>query len=123
MHQTYDYAAWYDLIRSLQPDAVISVKGPDVRWVGNEGGVGRTTEWSVIPLSQPPESFTWPDMQGADLGSRAKLTPGSHLWWYPAEVNTSILNGWFWSAEKRPKSAAASWTTSTRPSAATATCS
>jgi alpha-L-fucosidase len=104
--QTYDYAAWYDLIRRLRPEAVISVKGPDTRWVGNEGGIGRTTEWSVIPLSEPPESFTWPDMQGADLGSRAKLTPGSHLWWYPAEVNTSILNGWFWSAEKRPKSAA-----------------
>jgi alpha-L-fucosidase len=104
--QTYDYAAWYDLIRRLQPRAVISVKGPDTRWVGNEGGIGRTTEWSVIPLSQAPESFTWPDLQGRDLGSRAKLTPGSHLWWYPAEVNTSILNGWFWSAEKRPKSTA-----------------
>lgn len=63
-------------------------------------------EWSVIPLSQPPETFTWPDMQGADLGSRAKLTPGSHLWWYPAEVNTSILNGWFWSGRKRTRSAA-----------------
>lgn len=106
VHQTYDYAAWYDLIRRLQPEAVISVKGPDVRWVGNEGGYGRTTEWSVIPLSAPPEEFTWPDMQANDLGSRAKLTPGSHLWWYPAEVNTSILNGWFWSAEKRAKSPA-----------------
>jgi alpha-L-fucosidase len=106
VEQTYDYAAWYDLIRRLQPRAVISVKGPDVRWVGNESGIGRTTEWSVIPLSRPPESFTWPDMQGADLGSRAKLTPGSHLWWYPAEVNTSILDGWFWSARKRTKSAA-----------------
>jgi alpha-L-fucosidase len=103
VHETYDYAAWYDLIRHLQPEAVISVKGPDVRWVGNEGGVGRTTEWSVIPLSQPPERFTWPDMQAADLGSRAKLAPGSYLWWYPAEVNTPILNGWFWSADKRPK--------------------
>jgi alpha-L-fucosidase len=106
VEQTYDYSAWYDLIRRLRPEAVISVKGPDTRWVGNEGGIGRTTEWSVIPLPQPPESFTWPDMQAADLGSRAKLTTGSHLWWYPAEVNTSILNGWFWSAQKRPKSAA-----------------
>lgn len=105
VHQTYDYAAWYDLIRRLQPDAVISVKGPDVRWVGNEGGVGRTTEWSVIPLSQPPDEFTWPDMHGA-LGDRAKLTPGSHLWWYPAEVNTSILHGWFWAEGKRVKSPA-----------------
>jgi alpha-L-fucosidase len=106
VHETYDYAAWYELIRKLQPGAVISVKGPDVRWVGNEGGYGRPTEWSVLPLNQPPEKFTWPDQQAQDLGSRAKLTPGSYLWWYPAEVNTPILNGWFWSPEKRAKSPA-----------------
>ncbi|HWA27475.1 MAG TPA: alpha-L-fucosidase [Lacunisphaera sp.] len=106
VQQTYDYAAWYDLIRRLQPDAVISVKGPDVRWVGNEGGVGRTTEWSVIPLAQPPEKHGWPDLTARDLASRAKLTPGSHLWWYPAEVNTSILHGWFWAEGKRVKSPA-----------------
>jgi alpha-L-fucosidase len=106
VQETYDYAAWYELIHKLQPGAVISVKGPDVRWVGNEGGVGRTTEWSVIPLPQPPEKFTWADMQGGDLGSREKLKPGSCLWWYPAEVNTPILNGWFWSAAKRAKSPA-----------------
>jgi alpha-L-fucosidase len=106
VHETYDYAAWYDLIRRLQPGAVISVKGPDVRWVGNEGGYGRTTEWSVIPLPEPPEKHTWPDRQEQDLGSRAKLKPGSYLWWYPAEVNAPILNGWFWSAEKRVKSPA-----------------
>ena len=106
VHETYDYAAWYEMIHKLQPGAVISVKGPDVRWVGNEGGYGRTTEWSVLPLNQPPEKFTWPDQQAQDLGSRAKLTPGSWLWWYPAEVNTPILNGWFWSAEKRAKSPA-----------------
>jgi alpha-L-fucosidase len=106
VHETYDYAAWYDLIHKLQPGAVISVKGPDVRWVGNEGGVGRTTEWSVVPLPTSPESYTWLDRQEQDLGSRAKLKPGSHLWWYPAEVNTSIINGWFWSADKRAKSPA-----------------
>ena len=68
--ETYDYAAWYDLIRHLQPDAIIFGKGPDGRWVGNEGGVGCTTEWSVIPLPRPPESFNWPDMTAQDLGSR-----------------------------------------------------
>lgn len=104
--ETYDYAAWYDLIRKLQPEAVISVKGPDVRWVGNEGGYGRTTEWSVLPLPEPPEMHTWPDRVEQDLGSRAKLKPGSYLWWYPAEVNTPILNGWFWHPEKRAKSPA-----------------
>ena len=106
VHETYDYAAWYDLIRKLQPKAVISCKGPDVRWVGNESGVGRTTEWSVIPLPQQPDTFRWPDMTDRDLGSRSKLTPGSHLWWDPAQVNNPILYGWFWAPKKRVRTAA-----------------
>ena len=104
--ESYDYQAWYDLIRKLQPNAVIFGKGPDARWVGNEGGVGRTTEWSVVPLPASPNHYNWPDMTDQDLGSRAKLAPGSHLWWYPAEVNTSILYGWFWADKKPVKSAA-----------------
>jgi alpha-L-fucosidase len=103
--ETYDYAAWYDLIRKLQPQAVIMGKGPDVRWVGTESGYGRSTEWSVIPLQQAPGEFTWPDMVAADLASRTQLKPGSHLWWYPAETNVTILdNGqWFWARDKRPR--------------------
>jgi alpha-L-fucosidase len=105
VHETYNYQAWYDLIRSLQPNAVIMGKGPDVRWVGNEGGVGRTTEWSVVPLPTSPDQCRWPDLYG-DLGSRDKLTPGSHLWWYPAEVNVTILDrgAWFWAPQKHPRS-------------------
>ncbi|MBP1202107.1 alpha-L-fucosidase [Duganella sp. 1411] len=104
VQQAYDYGAWYDLIRKLQPDAVIMGKGPDVRWVGTESGYGRTTEWSVVPLPTAPGDFTWPDMHG-DLGHRAQLTPGSHLWWYPAETNVTMLaNGqWFWARDKRPR--------------------
>lgn len=105
VEQRYDYAAWYHLIRSLQPNAVIMGKGPDVRWVGSESGYGRTTEWSVIPLPTAPDRFDWPDWQGGDLGSRAQLKPGAHLWWYPAETNVTILgNGqWFWARTKRPR--------------------
>jgi alpha-L-fucosidase len=105
VHETYNYEAWYHLIRSLQPNAVIMGKGPDVRWVGNEGGVGRTTEWSVIPLPTSPETFNWPDLTAGDLGSRARLAPGSHLWWFPAEVNTTILDNsqWFWARNKHPR--------------------
>lgn len=108
VHETYNYQAWYDLIRHLQPGAVIMGKGPDVRWVGNEGGVGRTTEWSVIPLPVSPDECRWPDLQNGDLGSRSQLTPGSHLWWYPAEVNVTMLaNGaWFWAPSKHPRSIA-----------------
>lgn len=106
VRETYNYNAWYDLIRHLQPGAVIIGKGPDVRWVGNEGGVGRTTEWSVVPLPTSPDAFRWPDMTGRDLGSRAKLRPGSYLWWFPAEINVTILaNGaWFWAPQKHPRS-------------------
>jgi alpha-L-fucosidase len=103
--ETYDYTAWYDLIRKLQPNAVIMGKGPDVRWVGSESGYGRPTEWSVVPLPTAPADFRWPDMTDGDLGSRAKLVPGSHLWWYPAETNVTMLgNGqWFWARDKRPR--------------------
>jgi alpha-L-fucosidase len=104
--ETYNYNAWFDLIRHLQPGAIIFGKGPDGRWVGNEGGVGRTTEWSVIPLPVPPENFLWPDMQAGDLGSRAKLKPGSYLWWYSTETNVTILRDgqWFWWTWKHPRS-------------------
>lgn len=104
--EAYDYAAWYDLIRKLQPHAIIFGKGPDARWVGNESGIGRTTEWSVIPLPMSPDTYTWPDMTDQDLGSRAKLKAGSYLWWYPAEVNEPILSGWFWNAQKHVRTAA-----------------
>lgn len=33
--QTYDWQRIYNTVRALQPDAVISVCGPDVRWCGN----------------------------------------------------------------------------------------
>lgn len=47
--QVYDWDRYYAVIRELQPKAVISVCGPDVRWIGNEGGRVRKSEWSVIP--------------------------------------------------------------------------
>lgn len=50
--QVYDFTRYYETIRKLQPQAVIAVIGPDVRWVGTESGYGRDTEWSVIPASE-----------------------------------------------------------------------
>lgn len=103
--QTYNRTAWYDLIRRLRPEAVIAVKGPDVRWVGNENGVSRTTEWSPLPIPVAPEQHGWGDMTAADLGSRAKLTRGSYLTWYPAEADVPVLHGWFWAPSKTARSA------------------
>jgi alpha-L-fucosidase len=94
--QNYAYQDWYKLIRLLQPGAVIFGKGPDVRWVGNEAGGSRAEEWSVVPLPVAPEQFTWPDMTGSDLGSRAKIKGAPWLAWYPAETDVSIRPGWFY---------------------------
>ena len=46
--QVYDFVRWYELIRKLQPEAVIAVMGPDVRWVGTETGRGREMEWNGV---------------------------------------------------------------------------
>jgi len=61
-----------------------------VRWVGNEAGVCRSSEWSVLPQHFGDQTF-W------DLGSRKALMKSSEpLVWYPAEVDVSIRDGWFY---------------------------
>lgn len=113
--QVYDFGAYYQHIRKLQPGAVISVMGPDVRWVGTESGYGRETEWSVVPLedqwlkkiadeSQRHVAFA-PDslMRRKDLGSRERLFDAKTLVWYPAETNTSIRRGWFYHEDQNDK--------------------
>ena len=95
-NQQYTHASWYELIRTLVPDAVIFGKGPDVRWCGNEGGHTRTAEWNVIPLPVHPDQCTWPDLRAQDLGSRAKLLEAKYLYYLPPEINTSIRHGWFY---------------------------
>ncbi len=42
-----DWDGYYEVIRDLQPNAVISVCGPDVCWCGNEAGHTRESEWSA----------------------------------------------------------------------------
>src|ERR1051326_8167782 len=44
----YDWPITWEVIRSLQPDAVIfSDVGPDIRWVGNEKGFANETCWAT----------------------------------------------------------------------------
>lgn len=117
--QVYDFNRWYALIRKLQPEAVIAVMGPDVRWVGTESGYGRETEWSVVPVdaqvqesiaagSQKEAGFAPTNMMDDDLGSRSKIAAARSLVWYPAEIDVSIRPGWFYhpaedSAVKTPE--------------------
>ncbi len=105
--QVYDFDRWYKHIRKLQPDAVIAVMGPDVRWVGTETGYGRETEWSVLPgdamlpatiaeNSQQLDGFAPTNLMQDDLGSREKIYQAQSLVWYPAETDVSIRPGWFY---------------------------
>jgi alpha-L-fucosidase len=108
--QVYDWDAYYNVIRELQPNAVISVCGPDVRWCGNEAGHCRESEWSVVPdylkdaekiqeRSQKIDDGEFSKVintRDSDLGSRETIKNVKHLIWYPAEVNTSIRPGWFY---------------------------
>ena len=112
--QEYDWEAYYACIRELQPGAVISVCGPDIRWCGNEAGKCRASEWSVVPASlrknetiqaksQQVDSREFAkqyDSRDQDLGSRKVIQHERKLVWYPAEVNTSIRPGWFYHASE-----------------------
>lgn len=101
--QEYDWASYYELIHRLQPEAVIAVKGEDVRWVGTETGYGRPTEWSVTALApggaaemQAINKRMGIDEMSKDLGSRELIQKSGQLFWYPAEVDVSIRPGWFY---------------------------
>ena len=107
--QTYDWERYYATVRALQPDACISICGPDVRWCGNEAGVTRESEWSVIPekmrITADPTEQNPPELNAtsADLGSRALLARAPALEWAPAETDVSIRPGWFWHKNENKK--------------------
>jgi len=91
--QVYDWDGYIETVRKLQPKAVIFGQGPDVRWVGNENGLARESEWSVLP-------YKVGDRRGKDLGHRKYLAGAKRLMWYPAECDVSIRPGWFYHANQ-----------------------
>lgn len=108
--QVYDWDAFYQTIQRLQPKAVMAIMGDDVRWVGNEKGLGRETEWSATVLtpgiytrSQENNNRLGVFGKAEDLGSRKILEKATELFWYPSEVDVSIRPGWFYHAEEDSK--------------------
>ena len=110
-----NWERYYGTIRRLQPDACISVCGPDIRWCGNEAGAG--APGGVERGSRPPQRRGEGDgrlpkggfpgvserpirSSDQDLGSRARLAGEKKLIWYPAEVDVSIRPGWFYHPEE-----------------------
>ncbi len=90
----YDWPNTWDLVRSLQPDAVIfSDVGPDIRWVGNEQGHANDTCWETFDPIGPnggPAAPGFSQARPAESGTRNGKK------WLPPECDTSIRPGWFW---------------------------
>ncbi len=115
--QKYDWQSYYAVMRELQPNAAICISGPDVRWIGNEAGVCRKAEWSVVPSwlsineyvaehSQKADDKKFAKTHNAmvlDLGSRKAIANETDFIWYPAEVDVSIRPGWFYHAAEDGK--------------------
>ncbi len=99
--QVYDWQRYYAVVRQYQPEACISICGPDVRWCGNEAGVTRQSEWSVVPeglrlAADGDDPATVLSETDPELGSRELLERAPALMWKPAETDVSIRPGWFW---------------------------
>ncbi len=112
--QTYDFDGYIDLIRKYQPNACIfHESGPDIRWIGNESGTSRDSEWMAVPhelcfrAAQQTEHGTPGDLSGIsctwpDLGSDEVIAKSRGLAFCPAETDMSIRPGWFYHTKEEP---------------------
>ncbi|MGN1161533.1 MAG: alpha-L-fucosidase, partial [Candidatus Fimenecus sp.] len=111
--QKYDFERIWNTAIELQPDIVLSDCAPDVRWIGNESGKTRESEWNVVPkfefgeqnfqASDDMKDFQkrCQDVMLPDMGSREFLAKFDEFIWYPAEVDVSIRLGWFFHPMQR----------------------
>jgi len=97
----YDWPRTWDLVRALQPDAVIfSDVGPDIRWVGNERGIAGDPCWATY---DPVGAHGGPASPG-NVRERESAAGHRHgRKWLPAECDVSIRPGWFWHENENSK--------------------
>ncbi len=110
--QSYDWERYYALIKKLQPKACISNCGADVRWIGNEFGHARASEWSVVPKrlqcydkiskESQQEDGAYAMLKKIDntdktIGEKWQLINEPELCWWPAEMDIPVTYvGWFY---------------------------
>lgn len=84
----YQWDKVREIVRELQPNAVIFGDNDDVRWVGNEEGVGGEVSWATINMDKIPEGLSQNEhLSMGDAGGKA---------WIPAEVDVSVRPGWYY---------------------------
>jgi alpha-L-fucosidase len=100
-HTYYGWATTRQLVRELQPQACIfGDGGPDIRWVGNEGGQAGDPCWDTLNAAEFGPGY------GPKAGGYAERLssgdqPGTD--WIPAECDVSIRPGWFYHASEDAK--------------------
>ncbi len=97
----YDWPATWDMVRKLQPNAVIfSDVGPDIRWVGNESGFANETCWATYDPVGPDGGPAAPGHTRYKEGGTGHRQAQR---WLPAECDVSIRPGWFWHENQNEK--------------------
>ena len=115
--QEYDFEGFFDLVRRYQPGATIfQDAGPDIRWIGNEAGKPRASEWAVVPCELTryakkqtegpllPGDLTGIYNTNEQLGELSTIQYARGLCFCPSEVDMSIRKGWFYHPEEEPHS-------------------
>lgn len=90
----YDWPKTIAGAKEIQPKVLFfSDAGPDIRWVGNEAGIGGETHWNTLDVDT---------LYAGKAGIEELLQRGTKGGknWIPAEVNTSIRPGWFYHASE-----------------------
>ena len=111
----YDFAGFFELVKKYQPSATTAIMGEDIRWIGNEEGKSRKSEWCVVSVGEGEKKGregddsivdTVPSVayNASDIGSRDLLKNYENLKWYPGEVDVSIRKGWFYHENEKPRS-------------------
>ena len=93
----YDWPKTTSMVRGLEPNIIFfSDAGPDIRWCGNERGYAGETNWGNI---------TKDSIYSGKDGIQQLLNSGSAdgTSYVPAEVDVSILPGWFYHSAEDSK--------------------
>lgn len=90
-----NYYAWdvvMKIVRQLQPDACCFGR-EDIRWVGNESGFAGDPCWATCNNLEGD----WTNWSHGDCNGK---------FWYPAEADVPLRDGWFWHPGGKTKTAA-----------------
>ena len=97
----FDWERIFRRARELQPGILLS-GAPDIRWVGNEAGKGRETEWCVQGINDYAAAIgarKGHNTTAKELASIEDLRAKQRLIWYPSRAGLPLRKGWFYKPE------------------------